>query len=199
MKTDDEKKTVDLCINKLKVMVLKSLYKDSANLEYLIECYTSHLKAALNEHSLKFKEGEKSEKYRLIELYFSRHTFLFNALVSIANKFDVIGPQQLQMCKIAPHKYLADIRKNPTSNEHPIYFINFYTEHLLFIDNQYVNFDNDLLFCPVVSKGITIGLSALYKLKLAEKCISWASQQLYIEIYHNATSSMVPLFFSCIK
>ena len=60
MKADDDKKTVDLCINKLKVMVLKSLYKDSANLEYLIECYTSHLKAALNEHSLKYKEGEKS-------------------------------------------------------------------------------------------------------------------------------------------
>jgi hypothetical protein len=60
MRQEDTHRNIQFCINKLKVMVLKTIYKESTNLEYLIQSYTSQLREALDKHSLKHREEEKS-------------------------------------------------------------------------------------------------------------------------------------------
>ena len=156
--SEDDQKTISLCMNKLKVMTIKTLYKESTSLEYLIDCYTSQLKASLNEHSLRYRDEEKNEKYRLLDILFSRHSFIYHGIQSLAKRFDVISPMQIRTCKIAPHKYFKALRQRLV-NERPILYVNFFTESLLYIDHEYLKFDTNMLFCPVVFRGNTVTLS----------------------------------------
>lgn len=59
MRAESEVQSIKNCSSKLKVMVLKAMYRESTNLEYLIDCYTTNLKSALNNHLLKYRD-EKS-------------------------------------------------------------------------------------------------------------------------------------------
>jgi hypothetical protein len=67
----------------------------------------------------------------------------------IKKKYDVIELKRLHCYKIQPTAYLQALRRGMLP-ERPIYFINFFTESILFINENYINFDENLLFCPIV-------------------------------------------------
>jgi hypothetical protein len=58
----------------------------------------------------------------------------------IKKKYDVIELKKLFCYKIQPTAYLHAYRRGNLP-EKPIFFINFFTESLLFISENYINFE----------------------------------------------------------
>ena len=104
-----ERQAMLLAVNKLKLMVVKTFYKESSNLSYMTDTYVSQLKQAL-ETQVRFKHN-RNEKSNFIQLSVARHQLIHLALRMIRQRFDVVGLEELQTFKKRPKKYLSQLRE----------------------------------------------------------------------------------------
>jgi hypothetical protein len=178
LKEREEKQAISYAINKLKCMVLKARYKESTTLEHLTETYITKLKNALIYH-VRYRE-DKSERNKLLELETIRNEFILKAIEMIKKKYDVIELKKLNCYKIQPINYLQALKKGILT-EKPVFFINFFTESILFVGGNSINFDENLLFCPVVLiDNMALKISDEYIKILNSTSNEWAKFQIYV-------------------
>lgn len=87
-----------------------------------------------------------------MQLQTIRNEFIIKTIETIKRKYEVIEKSKLQYYKIQPAAYLQELRKGYP--EKPIFFVNFYAQSLLFVNENYIGGDlRDILYCPLVFLG----------------------------------------------